>query len=236
LVQEEVLKECKIKIITGASMGIGKYLLEKYLSLGEDVRGTFFSNPPEFFKGYYTFVDVTKYDEVSYWIDSILPLGKIELINCAAINYNSFAHKSIPSQWEMVIYVNLIGTFNVIRAVLPYMRKNNYGRIINFSSIVDRLGLTGTSAYAASKAGLAGLVRVLATENASMGITVNNLNLGYFDIGMGRNILPPFRDEIERRIPTHKFGESENIYKAVNFIIDNSYINGASLDVNGGLV
>jgi NAD(P)-dependent dehydrogenase (short-subunit alcohol dehydrogenase family) len=160
---------------------------------------------------------------------------KIELINCAATNYNSFAHKANPYDWGEIIRVNLLGTFHVILALLPEMRKNNYGRIINFSSIVDRLGIPGTSAYAASKAGLLGLTRVLAAENASKGITVNNLNLGYFKIGMGCELPPELGNEIKKRIPVSEFGDPETIYNAVNFLINNSYVNGASLDINGGL-
>jgi acetoacetyl-CoA reductase/3-oxoacyl-[acyl-carrier protein] reductase len=225
-----------MKIITGASRGIGKYLLERYLIDGEVVCGTFLSTPPTpILSRYYTKVDVSNYSEVSSWIDSLSLFEDTTLINCAGINYNSFAHKADLDEWEKIIRVNLIGTFNVIRAVLPEMRKKGYGRIINFSSIVDRLGIPGTSAYAASKAGLLGLTKVLAVENASKGITINNLNLGYFNVGMGFDVPPELKLKIEERIPTKEFGDTEDIYRAVNFLIENSYINGASLDINGGL-
>ncbi len=225
-----------MKIITGASRGIGRYLLERYLIPGEVVCGTcFITEPPRYLSKYYWKVDVSNYSSVAEWIKIIVPAGNIELINCAAINYNSFAHKANPYDWEEIIRVNLIGTFNVIRALLPEMRKSNYGRIINLSSIVDRLGIPGTSAYEASKAGLLGLTRVLASENASRGITVNNLNLGYFKIGMGCELSTELGNEIKKRIPVSDFGDPETIYNAVNFLINNSYVNGASLDINGGL-
>jgi acetoacetyl-CoA reductase/3-oxoacyl-[acyl-carrier protein] reductase len=115
------------------------------------------------------------------------------------------------------------------------MRKSNYGRIINFSSVVAQTGIPGTSAYAASKAGLWGLTKAVAAENASKGITINNLNLGYFQIGMGEEISPEMRNKLIEKIPVNEFGEPESIYNAVNFLIENSYINGASLDINGGL-
>jgi NAD(P)-dependent dehydrogenase (short-subunit alcohol dehydrogenase family) len=235
-------EEGEMKIITGASNGIGKYLLEKYVGDGETVYGTFLSTEPThpYYMWFYHKIDVSDFLDVAEWISRIVRIydrtdDRIELINCAAINYDSFSHKADPGEWARVIEVNLIGTFNSIAAVLPFMRKNGYGRIINLSSIVDRLGIPGTSAYAASKAGLLGLTRVLAAENASKGITVNNLNLGYFKIGMGCELPPEFGNEIKKRIPAGDFGDPETIYNAVNFLINNSYINGASLDINGGL-
>lgn len=233
-----------MKIITGASRGIGKYLLERYVDEDEFVQGTFLdTQPTPLFLKHYSSVDVSNFTSVCTWIDGILSKGqdenyhlKIELINCAGINYNSFAHRARTYYWGRVIKVNLIGTFNVICALLPHMRRYKYGRIINLSSVVDKLGIAGTSAYAASKAGLEGMTKVLATENASKGITVNNLRLGYFGIGMGKEVPTEVGDKILDRIPAHEFGRPDHIYDAVEFLIKNDYINGTSLDLNGGLV
>ena len=136
-----------MKIITGASKGIGKYLFEKYIATGETVFGTFLSTEPlpEYARYYYR-IDVSNYSDVANWINSILLEKKIELINCAGISYNSFGHKADPLLWEKVICTNLSGSFNVIRALLPEMRRNNYGRVINFSSVVAQTGIPGTSA------------------------------------------------------------------------------------------
>jgi NAD(P)-dependent dehydrogenase (short-subunit alcohol dehydrogenase family) len=225
-----------MKIITGASKGIGKYLFEKYTACGESVYGTYLSTIPRpEYSSYYARIDISNYSDVYNWIKSINLTEKIELLNCAAINYNSFAHKAEPDYWARTIEINLIGTFNVIRAVLPVMRKNNYGRIINFSSVVAQSGVPGTSSYAASKAGLWGLTKALAVENASLGITINNLNLGYFQIGMGVEIPIDMQNKLQERIPTKKFGEPLSIYNAVNYLIENSYVNGTSIDINGGL-
>ena len=225
-----------MKIITGASRGIGRYLLERYLVPGEVVCGTFFTTePPGYLSDHYWKVDVSDYASVAEWIKIIVPDKKVELINCAAMNYDSFAHKVNPADWEETIRVNLIGTFNVIRALLPGMRENQYGRIINFSSIVADRPLPGTSAYAASKSALLGMARSLVAENASKGITINNLNLGYFNIGMGRDLPKDIGNKIKQLIPMREFGEPSTIYNAVEFLINNSYVNGANLDINGGL-
>jgi NAD(P)-dependent dehydrogenase (short-subunit alcohol dehydrogenase family) len=229
--------EGEMKLITGASRGIGWYLLDRFRTRGDLAYGTFLkTRPPEKWFASFSEVDVSNFLDVSEWISKAAKIDdRIELINCAAINYDSFAHKADPKKWARVIETNLIGTFNAISAALPFMRKFGYGRIINFSSIVDRLGVPGTSAYAASKAGLLGLTKVLAAENASKGITINNLSLGYFKIGMGCSLSTELSERIKARIPVNEFGDPETIYNAVNFLINNSYVNGASLDINGGL-
>ena len=130
---------------------------------------------------------------------------------------------------------NLVGTYNMIRAALPVMREKLYGRIINFSSVVAETGIPGTSAYAASKSGLWGMTRSMAVENASKGITINNLNLGYFEIGMITEVSAEYQDLVRKKIPTGKFGDPGNIFNAIKFICDSEYINGTSLDINGGI-
>lgn len=162
-------------------------------------------------------------------------LNEIVLINCAGNNYNSFAHKSSPEEWSKVINTNLTGTYNMIRVLLPVMREQGYGRIINFSSIVAQKGIPGTSAYAASKAGLWGMTRSMAAENAGKGITINSLNLGYFEIGMITEVSDEYQEVVKKKIPTGKFGDPKNILNALNFLIESDYINGSSLDINGAI-
>ena len=224
-------------IITGASRGIGKYLFEKFVELGENVYGSYNSTNPETDKvEFFTKVNISNYSDVSDWIENIKSkISKLTLINCAGNNYNSFAHKADVDNWSQVIDVNLTGTFNVIRAVLPIMREEGYGRIINFSSIVAQMGIPGASAYAASKAGLWGMTKSIAVENAAKGITINNLNLGYFDIGMIKEVPEKFQEIIKEKIPTRHFGNPENIFRAVKFLMETDYINGSSIDINAGL-
>ncbi len=224
-------------IITGASRGIGKILFERFCKEGEIVYGTYNSTFPDTEKiEYFTKVDISCISSVKEWINKINDkLTRIVLINCAGTNYNSFAHKSNIKKWIQVINVNLIGTFNVIHAFLPYMREENYGRIINFSSVVAQIGVPGTSAYAASKAGLWGLTKSVAVENAKKGITINTLNLGYFNIGMINEVPKEFQEVIKEKIPSGNFGDPENIFKAVKFLIEVDYVNGTSIDLNSAL-
>jgi NAD(P)-dependent dehydrogenase (short-subunit alcohol dehydrogenase family) len=226
-------------IITGASKGVGEYLFGEFKKLGQSVVGTY--NTTNFLvsdKSCYYKIDITDYKNVSEWVLSLKPeLDKIILINCAGISYNSFAHKADISLWNKVIEVNLNGTFNVIHSLLPIMRDQNYGRIINFSSVVTSLPTVGISAYMASKSAINGLTKVLAKENASKGITVNAINLGYSSIGMGiSEISENHKDILLKNIPVGRFCEPIEILNTVNFIIDTEYINGSIIDLNGGLI
>jgi acetoacetyl-CoA reductase/3-oxoacyl-[acyl-carrier protein] reductase len=224
-------------IITGASRGIGKYLFEKFYGTGETVYGTYnLTYPDTDRKEFFMKVDISNNSDVTDWIEKIKSrITKLTLINSAGINYSSSAHKADVDKWSQVINVNLIGTFNVIRAVLPLMRMEEYGRIINFSSVVAQTLVPGASAYAASKAGLWGLVKSIAAENARKGITINNLNLGYYHIGMINEVPQELQEILKKKILTGNFGTPEIIFKAINFLRETDYINGTSIDMNGGL-
>ncbi|MDB9733863.1 SDR family NAD(P)-dependent oxidoreductase [Porticoccaceae bacterium] len=224
--------------ITGASSGIGKVLFEHFSEEGLNVAGTYNHTVPESKNlKHLTKVDICNSKNVADWIAKNTDTsGANILINCAGINYTSLAHKADLEAWQNVINVNLIGTFNAIHGVLPLMRENGYGRIINFSSIVAQKGTRGTSAYAASKSALYGLAKSIAVENATKGITINNISLGYFDIGMIREVTEKFRSALLETIPNKSLGHPTDIISTVKYIIDTAYLNGTSIDLSAGLV
>ncbi|MBL8007680.1 MAG: SDR family oxidoreductase [Ignavibacteria bacterium] len=224
-------------LITGASRGIGKFLFDKFTEDGEKVYGTYYSENPELeMNEKFIQLDVTDFSKTEELIGKLRSgISKFVLINCAGNNYNSFAHKSSADEWKKVILTNLTGTYHMIRSSLPVMREQNYGRIVNFASVVAETGIPGTSAYAASKSGLWGMTRSIAVENASKGITINNLNLGYFDIGMINEVSEEYQQIVKKKIPSGKFGDPVNIYKAVRFLIESDYLTGTSIDINGGI-
>jgi NAD(P)-dependent dehydrogenase (short-subunit alcohol dehydrogenase family) len=224
-------------IITGASRGIGQFLLKKFIDEGKEVIGTYNSTMPdsELIK-HYIKLDIGKLSEAREIItQAAASHSNLTLINCAGANYNSFAHKADIDSWKNVIDINLIGLSNLIMAILPAMRSAKWGRIINMSSVVAQIGVPGTSAYAASKAGLWGMVKSVAAENARLGITVNNLNLGYFNIGMINEVPEEFQIAIKRQIPIGEFGSPVDIYESVKYIMMTPYLNGTSIDINGGI-
>lgn len=225
-------------LITGASKNIGKFLFEKYFSEGEEVLGTYYSsNIDKIYEKYLKMVDIKSFKEVENWIIPIPNLREVTLINCAGISYNAFTHKADYQKWREIIEVNLMGTFNCIRCVLPIMRKERFGRIINMSSVVAQKPTPGTSAYAASKSALWGLSKSVSVENASLNISINNINLGYANIGMGVEKVPQtYQDKIMEQIPVKRFCEPEEIFKVVQLLRTTPYINGTSIDLNGGLI
>lgn len=225
-------------LITGASRSIGLFLLKKFKEEGHTVFGTYNGTKPETdVVEFLTKVDVADTKEVQNWVEkSADEDDEIVLINCASINYNSLARRADADDWMNLINVNLGGTFRTINAVLPLMYKKQFGRIINFSSIVAQKGVVGTSAYAASKSALWGMTKTIATENGQRNITINNINLGYINAGMTLNDVPDkLREQILEQIPSKKLGDLEDVYKTVKYLIDTEYINGTSIDLNGGL-
>ena len=226
-----------MKIITGVSGSIGKLLFRHYSKSDGSTIGTFNRNRPDFDTGDKVFqVYISDYEQVSGFIDKIeADLNNICLINCASIVYDSFAHKSDPKQWKEVIDTNLTGTYHMIRALLPYMRDQEYGRIVNLSSVVAQTGAIGTTAYAASKAGLWGLSKSMAVENANKNILINSLNLGYMDTGMTDRIPKDLQLNIRNNIPLKKFGPSREIIHAIDYLTASDYVTGTSIDINGGL-
>ncbi|HPQ35622.1 MAG TPA: SDR family NAD(P)-dependent oxidoreductase [Bacteroidales bacterium] len=222
-------------LITGASRGIGKYLFDTFKSLDFDVYGTYNTNSLNI--SGFSKVNISDYKQVSDWVSGFNnSLKDIILINCAGIGYNAYTHKSDPEKWFEVINVNLIGAYNCIRALLPHMRNQKFGRIINLSSVVAEKGTPGVSAYAASKSALWGLAKSVAVENASFNITINNINLGYSSIGMIEQVPEEFLIEIKKQIPSKKLCEPKDIFLTVKYLIDCDYINGTSVDINGGLI
>jgi NAD(P)-dependent dehydrogenase (short-subunit alcohol dehydrogenase family) len=224
-------------LITGASKGIGRYLYDSYSNMGrERVVGTFNQSRTDNDDPNMFHLDVTDYSQVSSLVESLITgEDEVTLINCAGITYSAFAHKSDIDSWKRVVEVNLFGTFNLIRAVLPSMRAKKYGRIINMSSVVAVKPTPGVSSYAASKAALWGLTRSIAVENAILGITVNCLNLGYTELGMIEQVPTEFKEKIMTGIPVGTLCPKEDILQAVDFLRETSYITGQNIDLNGGL-
>ena len=106
-----------------------------------------------------------------------------------------------------------------MKHLIPLMREQKFGRIINFGSVVPQIGMQGTAAYAGSKSALWGITKVIAKENAIKGITVNTLNLGYFNVGMISEVPEKILNSIVDTIPVKKLGDPKNILNAIKFLI-----------------
>lgn len=177
-------------------------------------------------------VDLSKEKEVKSFFECNKP---DVIINMSGINYDGFLHKVNLDEVRRLININIMANINILNCVLPYMRKNKYGRIILPSSILAEKTVCGTSIYSASKAFIESLVRVAAAENAKYNITINALRMGYIDAGLTHKISQENIDPILNCIPANRFGTIVEIYDAIDFLINCEYVNGTSLSINGGM-
>lgn len=152
-------------------------------------------------------------------------------------NHNSFVHKYGDNDSEMYkqIDINIKGVTECISRALKDMRSRGYGRIILASSITVDRNVMGTSLYAAGKAYYENLVKTIALENASKGITANCIQLGYMDGGLTYTLSEEFIENTINQIPAKRLGDPSEIADTIDFLVKNSYINGSTIKLTGGL-
>lgn len=166
--------------------------------------------------------------------------GKIDiLVNCAGICKIADVLDFGRAEWDPMIAINLTGAFDLSHAVAKYMIPQRSGRIINICSLFSFLGGLGSPAYAAMKAGLAGLTKAYADELGKYGITVNGIAPGYFQTAMTSGT-GSANDEkfikIKEHIPADRWGERQDLMGATVFLASKAadYVNGTLLVVDGG--
>ncbi len=240
----------KVVLITGASGAIGKAIAILFAKEKHDVIIHYNTSTNKAinlqkelkmsFEGRYILVkaDVRLKDEVHQMIDVILKsFSKIDvLVNCAGITRDKTFMKMSREMWEEVIDVNLNGTFNVTKVVVPQMVEQHQGAVINISSVVAQRGNFGQTNYAASKAGIIGFTRALAKELAPLGITVNAVAPGFIDTPMTQQIPVNIRSRLTETIPMKKFGTPDDVADTVLFLARAHYITGEVISVNGGMI
>ena len=183
----------KVVAITGASQGIGKAIAEVFAQNGANVillarnKTKLDENIKALKNARYLLLDVSKTDDVEKIFKQI---GHVDiLINSAGIHFNSPVHEMKIEDWKNLLAINLDGSMYSSRAALSSMIKNNWGRIINISSVCGKFGYAYESAYTASKFGLIGFTQSLAQEVAKFGITANCICPGWVETKMAETIL-----------------------------------------------
>ena len=232
-------------LITGASGGIGNELVKKFVSLGGNVFGTGTKTEKlDKIKKKYPTIKVKKFDiaehsRIEEFIENVsLESGSLDiLINNAGINMDNLSLRMKDEEWKKVIDVNLTSTFLFSKHAIKKMLKNKFGRIVNITSVVGHTGNLGQSNYAASKAGIIGMSKSLATEYAKKNITVNCVSPGFIVSDMTMNIAEKVKLYLTSRIPMGKFGTGEDVSNCVAFLASDqaSYITGETIHVNGGM-
>ena len=225
-------------ILTGASGGIGKEILRYLLKL-DQVIGIYNKSLPETSpnkKLTYEQVNIENPAEIKSFIKKWKnKLSKVTLIHSATLKIDGLATNYAESDWDRVMKTNLKGNFLLTQALLPHMIQERWGRIIHFSSLGGIQGFPGTIAYSASKTGLIGMSRVFAKEYARFNITSNILVLGYFEVGLIDTLKDDLKKKILDQIPSKSLGKVSNIANAIEFLIKSEYVNGSTINIDGGV-
>ena len=245
-----MLIEGKVAVITGGARGIGREIGLVLAKEGADIvicdinmeLSTKTQQEIESLgrRSLSVLTDVTNFSHAEETVNKTLDkFQKIDiLINNAGITRDGLLLRMKEEDWDMVLSVNLKGTFNFTKAVSKVMIKQHSGRIVNIASIIGIIGNAGQANYAASKAGIIGLTKSAAKELAGRGINVNAIAPGFIDTEMTAKLPEDVRQKMLAQIPRGRFGQPIDVAKAVLFLVSDfsDYITGQVIPVDGGMV
>ena len=240
----------KTAIVTGAAQGIGRSIAECLAQAGADIavadldpgRSTETVASVEKFgrKALNIKVNVADANETKAMVEQVLKAwGKVDiLVNNAGITRDGLLLRMKEEDWNLVLQINLNGTFNCTKAVLQPMTKQRYGRIVNIASIVGVIGNAGQANYSASKAAVIGFTKTVGREYASRNVTVNAVAPGFIDTAMTHGLSADVKETLLKQIPLGRLGTPADIASAVRFLVSEeaAYITGHVLHVNGGML
>lgn len=241
----------KVALITGGTRGIGKEIAYTLAEENYDIIINYRTENEELMKLKKEIEqkrvrclllkgDVSNFEDCKKLVEeAINRMNHIDvLVNNAGITKDMLLMRMKPEDFNKVINVNLIGTFNMTKNVINYMMKERKGRIINVSSVVGISGNAGQTNYAASKAGIIGFTKSLAKEVASRNILVNAIAPGFIQTDMTNILKENVKDEIAKTIPLKRMGTAKDVANVVKFLVseDSSYITGQVIQVDGGML
>ena len=184
--------------------------------------------------------DVSVFEECEEVAKKIIDeFGRIDvLVNNAGITRDGLLLRMKKEDFTSVVGVNLVGTFNMTRNIIPYMVKQREGRIVNVASVVGEMGNAGQTNYSASKAGVIGFTKSIAKELASRNIRANAIAPGFIETPMTAVLNDTQREAIGSQIPLQRMGDPREVAKVVRFLAsdDSSYVTGQVINIDGGLL
>ncbi|GKS65035.1 beta-ketoacyl-ACP reductase [Nitrospira sp.] len=239
----------KTAIVTGAAQGIGRAIAENLAQAGADIAvadldpgrslETIGAIEKLGRKALNLKVNVADSNETKAMVEQVMKSwGKIDiLVNNAGITRDGLLLRMKEEDWNLVLQINLNGTFNCTKSVLQPMTKQRYGRIVNIS-IVGVIGNAGQANYSASKAAVIGFTKTVGREYASRNMTVNAVAPGFIDTAMTHGLPDDVKDTLLKQIPLGRLGTPGDIAAAVRFLVSEeaAYITGHVLHVNGGML
>ena len=238
-------------LVTGASRGIGRAIALGLAEEGADVAVNYVSSEAAARdvvdqirkmgrRAILAQADVADYPDTFRMAQQVLKeFGHLDiLVNNAGINSDKTFVKMDHASWRKVLAINLDGVFNCTKVFIEQMIAQQYGRVVNITSVIGQIGNFGQANYAASKAGVAAFTKSLAKELAGKGITVNAVSPGFIETEMVSGIPEKVRAHLLQQIPLKRFCRAEEVARAVVYIVssDGDYITGAELSMNGGLL
>ncbi|WP_423364333.1 3-oxoacyl-[acyl-carrier-protein] reductase [Mycoplasma sp. P36-A1] len=243
----------KSAIITGGSRGIGLAISKKLIEDGINIIATGIGEIEE--QNIIDAKELAEQNNVSYTyieanvvdkeqcqkvVEKTLEMfEKVDiLVNNAGITNDMLLMKMKEEDFSRVLEINLVGSFNMIKAVQKPMQKARSGRIINMGSVIGEIGNVGQANYAASKAGLMGLSKSVAREVAARNITCNVVAPGYIDTDMTKKLDDSVKEKILANVPLKRMGTAQDVANLVSFLSSEqaAYITGQTINVCGGMV
>lgn len=240
----------RVALVTGGSRGIGRAIVEALAADGAKVAFVYNSNTAaadevvkagaeKGFDLWAIQADVRNKETADKTVTEIVEKwGSLDiLVNNAGIIKDGLLATMDAQQWQDVIDTNLTSVFNYCQAATRQMMSQRYGRIINMSSVAADVSNPGQANYAASKGGVEGFTRCVATELARRGITANAVAPGFIETDMTTAVVEMAGKEIKKKIPARRLGRPDDISNAVLFFAQesSSYVTGQILKVDGGL-
>ncbi|HHV69040.1 SDR family NAD(P)-dependent oxidoreductase [Brucella intermedia] len=247
-------EQAKIALVTGASRGIGRAIAIGMAKRGFDVAINDIERQQDALqevaraieatgrRALTVYADVSNKAQVEAMVSNVVDVfGRIDaLVNNAGILIAGDVEHLKEEHWDSVLDVNAKGTFLVVQAALPHMKRQKYGRIVNIASIGGKHGAPEQAHYSASKAAVMGFTRVLAQEVGTYGITANCICPGIILTDMGRVNLDDttVRQAWQEKTAMRRIGDPEDVVGPVAFLAsdDAAFVTGQSLNVDGGIV
>ena len=245
------MKENKVALVTGGTTGIGKAIAQEIAKSGFNIAINYRTETEEMqelkkeieannVKCLFVKADISKFEETEKMAKEIIEnFEKIDvLVNNAGVTKDGLIMRMKEDAFKQVIDINLVGTFNVTRNIVPYMVKQRSGRIINIASVVGIVGNAGQSNYSASKAGIIGFTKSLAKELSSRNILVNAVAPGFIETKMTDILNETVKESILSQIPLGRMGTPSEVANVVKFLSEenSSYITGQVINIDGGMV
>jgi NAD(P)-dependent dehydrogenase (short-subunit alcohol dehydrogenase family) len=229
-----------VAIVTGGSRGLGLHIAKGLAADGHKV-AVIHQGDNAGLNDYLELsgIDVSNESDVYIAIEEVIhTFGQIDiLVNNAAIYAAALVDQTEISTWLEVISVGLTGAFLMTKRTLPYMQARRYGRIVNIGSFGGQLGPAGAVAYNTAKAGLVGLTKTTANENAKYGITCNLVASGCIDVGIYSRLPDKIKDRLLKLTPMRRAAIPDEVVWPVRWLCspEASYITGQNLGVDGGI-